>query len=110
MPVGYKKVCFNCKKAFSLGTDFLVNHSATCPECGQRTAVLQHSFRPPRRDDTKKWEVVEFLKNNGFVYQHVYSTWTGKTYEGLVNYPQTMAEAKAFVAKYKSQAYISADT
>jgi predicted nucleic acid-binding Zn-ribbon protein len=106
--MGYKKVCFNCRKAFSLGTDISVNHSSTCPECGKETFRLNHSFRPPSKDDLKKWEVVEFLKNHGFIYQHIYSEWTAKVYEGLVNYPETMTEAKEFVVKYSSQAYDTA--
>ena len=102
--MGHKKVCFNCRKAFSLGTDLSVSHSSTCPECGKQTSRINHAFRPPSKDDLKKWEVAEYLKNHGFIYQHIYSMRTGNVY-CLVDYPETIAEAKEFVIKYKSQAY-----
>jgi DNA-directed RNA polymerase subunit RPC12/RpoP len=106
--MGYKKVCFSCRKAFSLGTDFTVTHGSTCPECGHEAIVLQHSFRPPKRDDIARWKVVEFLRNNGFVYQHIYKDIRKKngvvSYENYADYPTTMSEAKDFVREYKDQA------
>jgi DNA-directed RNA polymerase subunit RPC12/RpoP len=107
--MGRKKVCFNCRKAYSLGTDFTVKHSLSCPECGQQTTILQHNFRPPGSDDIKRWKVVEFLKDRGFIYQHIYKDITKKngvvSYENYVDYPTTMNEAKDFVLIYKAQAY-----
>jgi hypothetical protein len=105
--MGHKKVCFKCRKAFSTYNNNVDKINLTCPECGEQMSLLNHAFRPPSKDDSKKWEVVEFLKNHGFFYQHIYSVWTGKVYEGLVNYPEVMAEAKEFVEKYKRQAYIT---
>jgi DNA-directed RNA polymerase subunit RPC12/RpoP len=106
--MGHKKVCFNCKKAFSLGTDFSVKHGSTCPECGRQAFVLQHSFRPPSRDDNKAWKIVEFLKDHGFVYQHIYKDISKKngivSYENYADYPTTMDQAKEFVLKYRDQA------
>ncbi len=75
----------------------------TCPECGNETVLVAHRFRPPARDDLKKWQVVEFLINNGFPYQHVYEAWTGRPNEGLVTYPENMKAAEEFVIKYQSQ-------
>jgi hypothetical protein len=102
--MGYKKVCFNCRKAFSLGTDFTIKHSSTCPECGDETSILDQKFKPPGNDDIKKWKVVEFLKNQGFIFQKVYSVIKNGSYSGQVKYPETMVEAKEFVIKYKDQA------
>ncbi len=67
----HKSVCFNCKKAFSLGTDFTKPKHRFCPECKGEVFVYPHRFRPPEKSDTKKWAVVEFLKQNGFYYQHI---------------------------------------
>lgn len=106
--MGRKKVCFNCRKAYSLGTDFNVKHSSSCPECGQQTTILQQNFRPPSSDDIKRWRVVEFLKDNGFIYQHIYKDITKRngivSSANYVEYPTTMNEAKDFVLRYKEQA------
>ncbi len=107
--MGNKKVCFNCKKAFSLQTDASTLSNMTCPQCGGKTAIFNHKFKPPIKDDIKKWKVVEFLKDNGFIYQHVYKEINKKSgivsKENYVDYPTTMNEAKEFVLKYKNQAY-----
>lgn len=103
--MGYKKVCFNCRKAFSIPSDHTVNPSLTCPECGMQTIIFSHLFKPPKHDDLKKWKVIEFLKDHGFLYQHVYETYTPSILSGQLQYPETMKEAKAFVIKYKAQAY-----
>jgi hypothetical protein len=97
-------VCFNCKKAFSLGVDCKVERSSVCPECGKQASFLNHKFRPPAKNEIKKWEVIEFLENNGFIFQHIFSVWMGKVNEGLVEYPETMNDAKEFVVKYREQA------
>ena len=106
--MGHKKVCFNCRKSFSLGTDYTIKHSAKCPDCGQPTSILQHTFRPPNRDDIKKWKVAEFLKDHGFIFQHIYKDINTKngivSAENYVEYPTTMEDAKDFVLKYKEQA------
>lgn len=107
--MGHKKVCFNCKKTFSLPSDATTSFSLTCPECGGQTTVFNHKFRPPDKGDIKKWKVVEFLKGHGFIYQHVYKDISKRSgivsNENYVDYPSTMSEAKEFVLKYKDQAY-----
>ncbi len=71
--------------------------------------LLPHRFRPPKKTEDKKWEIVKFLIDNGFYYQHVYENVT-KTingfvkFENLVTYPENMREAREFVEKYKLQA------
>ena len=60
--------------------------------------LMPHRFRPPKKLDLKKWEVVEFLVLKGFKYGHVYRS-VGK----YAKYPETMKDALEFVEKYKSQ-------
>lgn len=103
--MGYKKVCLECRKAFSLGTELTNKSNLTCPECGNQATLFNHLFRPPKRDDIKKWKVVEFLKNQGFIYQHIYIEYSTSGCSGQLQYPETMAEAKEFVKTYKDQAY-----
>lgn len=102
--MGYKKVCFHCKKTFSIYQNNQEAVNLTCPNCGNKTTLFNHKFRPPRQDDVKQWKVVEFLKDNGFVYQHIYKHAEGGGYRE-VPYPNNLAEAKEFVKIYKSQAY-----
>lgn len=49
--------------------------------------------------------MVEFFKNHGFLYQHIYKVYTKSILSGPLQYPETMAEATIFAAKYKEQAY-----
>ena len=96
--MGYKSVCLNCRKAFSQGTDYTnFQRDKLCPDCGNSMVFLSAKFRPPKKRDNKKWEVVEFLVENGFYYESIYDG-------GYVIYPETMKEAKEFVEKYKTQA------
>ena len=97
--MGHKKVCFNCRKAFNVSNDIEEKISMTCPNCGGMTSLLDHKFRPPKITEIEKWKVAEYLKNNGFLYQHVY-----KNYE-IVPYPDNMKDAKEFVEAYKMQGY-----
>jgi intergrase/recombinase len=106
--MGHKSVCFNCKKAFSLGTDFTKPKHRFCPECKGEVFVYPHRFRPPEKSDTKKWAVVEFLKQNGFYYQHI-RKFVERIYENApppedvfknIEYPETMRGAKEFVKEY----------
>jgi DNA-directed RNA polymerase subunit RPC12/RpoP len=102
--MGNKSVCFNCKKSFSF---FNAEAQKVCPECKGEVFVYPHRFRTPKKDDIKKWAVVEYLKENDFFYQHI-----SKEYEyidangivricsGYVKIPETMREAKEFVEGY----------
>ena len=70
----------------------------------KETTIFNHKFRPPKQSDIKKWKLVEYLKNNGFVYQHILKEAEPGSFQE-VSYPTTIEEAKEFVLKYKSQAY-----
>lgn len=103
--MGNKKVCFTCRKAFSVSANHSDIINLTCPECGNQTTMINHKFRPPKQDDIGKWKVVEFLKNHGFIYQHIYSEYSKSGFSGQLQYPVKMEEAKEFVIKNKAQAY-----
>lgn len=94
--MGHKVVCFNCKKALSIGTDFSYSPSSKCAICSNLLVVYNHKFKPPKMTDIKAWEVVEFLGLHGFVFQRIVDK-DGKS----IQYPTTMADAKEFVLKYK---------
>lgn len=101
--MGYKKVCFNCRKSFNDNTIF----EQKCSECGRTMILINHKFRPPKKSDLKAWEVAEFLSRSGFRFQHIFKN-TGKrgwkeSSEDYVEYPLTMYEAKIFIEKYKRQ-------
>lgn len=102
--MGYKKVCFTCRKAFSVYRTTVEKVNLVCPECGNQTIIFSHLFKPPKQNDIKRWKVVEFIKDHGFVYQRVYATYTNSVLSGQTNYPETMAEAKKFIIAYKDQA------
>lgn len=106
--MGYKKICLSCRKAFNQSAKAEVQSGTTCPECGLKMTEVDHKFRPPRKTDVKSWNLVKFLVENGFLFQHVYKIFEKRN--GLVlkekyaAYPTNMREAKIFVAKFKDQA------
>lgn len=73
--------------------------------------LMTHRFRPPKKDDDKKWLTVKYLAENGFTYQHVYQTSKTKDKQESkkikVAYPDNLRDAKEFVTKYKDQAIIN---
>ncbi|MBS1531225.1 MAG: hypothetical protein JSU01_13045 [Bacteroidetes bacterium] len=103
--MSYKNVCLSCRKAFSRG---LENHKPRkCPECGNDFIPYNHKFRPPKKEDLKAWQLVSFLYEHGFTYQHVYkdlSLYRLYDMDNLAEYPKTLDEAKEFIVKYKNQA------
>lgn len=101
--MGYKKVCIDCKKAFNIQQTVREQINLSCPNCGKQTTLFNHKFRPPKHTHFAKWKVVEFLKNHGFIYQHIYKENNGVNIE--VAYPETLKEAKEFVEIFNSQAY-----
>jgi len=102
--MGYKTVCFDCRKSFSEGTDFTKIREKKCPECGKTMICLSHRFRPPKKTDDKKRKVVEFLVENGFNYNHIQKSIQDRVYTGLAVYSETMKDSEEFVEKYKAQA------
>ncbi|MEO2052450.1 MAG: hypothetical protein ABGX00_11860 [Allomuricauda sp.] len=105
--MGYKNVCFDCRKSFNQGTDINDIRESNCPECGKLMKQVTHRFRPPKQKDLKKWEVAKFLMQNGFLYEHVYKQiYKIKGVTVLANYatyPENMRDAIELVEKYKNQ-------
>lgn len=97
----YKKVCLNCKKAFSQGTNFEMLYDSNCPDCGEKMFQVNQKFKPPRKSDDKQWFVVKFLLENGFRYQSIYQTINDEVIK--VAYPLKMSEAKDFIITYDNQ-------
>jgi hypothetical protein len=70
--------------------------------------LLPHRFRPPKKADSKGWQLVVFLIDNGFTYQHIYQV--GKSelikgkYDNYVPYPENLRDAKEFIEQYKKYA------
>lgn len=101
--MGHKKVCLDCKITFNRYFDSGSELTYHCPECGKSMTLLPHRFRPPKKTEDKKWEVVKFLVDNHFYYQHISDPETiDKTV--YVKYPDNLRDAKEFVIKYKNQA------
>ena len=101
--MGHKKVCLDCKNSFNRDFDSGSELTYPCPECGKPMTLLPHRFRPPKKTDDKKWEVVKFFVDHGFYYQHISKPETIDKTE-YVKYPDNLREAKEFVIKYKNQA------
>ena len=92
-----------------MGTDYNNIRKADCPECGNPMTLMDHKFRPPKTDDIKKWKVVKYLVDNGFIYHHVYEKVEIESnrivsYQNYARYPKTLREAEDFVVIYKLQA------
>ena len=105
--MGYKNVCFDCRKAFNKGADYENFRKTKCPKCGIIMKEVSHLFRPPKQNDIKKWEVAKYLMENGFLYQHVfekiYKSGKAIVFEDYATYPENMRDVKEFVEKYKNR-------
>lgn len=105
-----KKLCLNCKKSFSMSSEDLKLSNFKCPECGNPAIAITHRFRPPKTDDNRKWEVVKFLIDNGFPYQHITIYEADRhgiqRFAKYAQYPENMIDAIEFVEQYKDQAII----
>ena len=95
--MGYKNVCIDCQKAFNLGKNHDDIRKGVCPECGETMILVSQRFRPPKRTDNKKWDVVKYYLSNGFLYDHIQDS----KHKSWVPYPENMRGAKEFVNKYK---------
>ena len=107
--MGHKSICLDCRRTLNRGYENGVVREHKCPECGKQMILLPHRFRPPKKDDEKKWETVKFLLEHGFYYQHIYkridTNKNGVTsYNEYAEYPENMIDAKEFVEAYKQQA------
>lgn len=106
--MGHKKVCLECKLTFNRDFDFGSDLTYPCPECQKSMILLPHRFRPPKKSDDKGWQLVKFLIDNGFYFQHIYQNGSdelnGKLTNNYVSYPKNLREAKEFIITYKNYA------
>ncbi|AWI26770.1 hypothetical protein HYN49_13180 [Flavobacterium pallidum] len=70
--------------------------------------LFPHRFKPPKKENIQEWEVVKYLIENGFKYQHIYKNVELKNgvmcFSGYADYPTNIRDAKEFVEKYIGQA------
>ena len=98
--MGNKFVCLNCRITFSYGMDYDNIIPRTCPQCKNEMINVDYKFKSPKKNDIKKWEIIKYLLENGFYFQHIYEN------NKIIEYPQNIKEAKTFVEKYNSQKII----
>ena len=97
----FPHVCFNCRKSFK----FPVQVAARlCPQCRQPMVRLSRKFSAPKASDLHQWEKVRYLVERGFLFYPVQEM-IAPNASRRVSYPQTLAEAKVFVEKFRSQAH-----
>ena len=86
--------CFNCRRSFKRKLEPGVLERP-CPSCGGAAHWLMEKFKPPKSDDIKQWQKVQFLYEHGFWFQSVPNT----------SYPETLQEAKEFVKQHAAWAW-----
>jgi hypothetical protein len=99
--MGNKSVCLNCYVSYNNGINYYVNdiYLRICPLCGHEMKDLTNKFKPPKKDDIKKWETVKYLIEHGFYFTHIYDYENNK----MAKYPENIKDAKLFVEKYGGQ-------
>ncbi|QQO10606.1 hypothetical protein [Breznakiella homolactica] len=60
---------------------------------------LTYRFKPPKKEDTKKWETIKYLLGHGFYFQHIYDYENGK----MAEYPQNIKDAEVFAEKNNAE-------
>ncbi len=100
--MGHKKLCIICKKSYSIGTDFTVEHSTICPQCGNETVFVNQKFKPPSRSNVRQWKIVEYLVHSGYRFHSVIHNGFRYIEINNNNFPKTMTAAKNLVRKLKN--------
>lgn len=107
--MGNKKLCLNCKKSFNMSSEDSILSNFKCPECGNQTIAVTHRFRPPKIEDKRRWDVVKFLIENGFPYQHIsiyeFDSHGIQRFVSYAQYPENMIDAIEFVDRYRDKAF-----
>lgn len=103
--MGHKNVCLSCRLCFNLKHDAISGPERQCPQCKKPMRYLPHRFRPPKKTDLKGWQLVKFLVENGFPFQHIYTVGNNELVQSKYNnytpYPKNLRDAKAFIEQYK---------
>jgi DNA-directed RNA polymerase subunit RPC12/RpoP len=97
-------VCTKCRKSFKREYDVSkpwdIQDGKPCPECGEPTINCGRHFKPPKKTNKDQWEKVELLITNGFPFHKLYLE------TGSIPYPETLAEAKAWIEQHKSKSLL----
>ena len=99
-PYNMAFACLECHKSFK--REFVLTDGVPmelkCPDCGGPSYNFGRHFRAPKKSDIKQWQKIKFLFDHGFRFQRIrIGNWDKDT----VRYPDTLEQAKEFVAKYK---------
>ncbi|MDT0628495.1 hypothetical protein [Alteromonas sp. W364] len=96
--------CFTCKTSIMRHFDASpcdYPRAAKCPVCNSKTINLGRNFKPPKKSDTAQWKKVKYLVEHGFIFQKIR---VEPSTLDSIPYPDTLAEAKEFVVKYRKWA------
>lgn len=86
--------CFDCRKSFKKDVSD-PRYTPKCPECGEPLRPMGRYFRAPRKGDAAQWRKVELLYRAGVYFGGTQSPELGK-------FPETLLEARAFIARNKA--------
>lgn len=120
-----KFACLDCRRVFKRAVTDIGKRNwprpievRPCPSCGSDAYLMSSDFRAPPRSDLVKWEVVAYLVRAGLPYFRIYDPLPlaalghpKQRHKGLISasvgvgaYPETMAEARIFVARHRDKA------
>jgi hypothetical protein len=105
MPTPYNMAfaCLDCRKSFKREFNLAKGcpSELKCPECGGMAHNFGRHFKAPKKNDLKQWKKVAFLFEHGFRFQKIR---IGSGHHDVVQYPETLEQAKEFVVKYQEYA------
>lgn len=95
--------CLTCRTAFKREINIAQTFplELKCPKCSGTSHNFGRHFKAPKKTDIKQWEKIEFLFQHGFRFQKIR---LGTNHYDTVPYPETIAQAKEFVLKYRKYA------
>jgi hypothetical protein len=96
----FPHACFNCRKSFKFPAQAAARR---CPQCQSPMTRLSRKFSAPKASDLQQWQKVRYLVENGFLFYPVQEMITPFA-STRARYPRTLAEAKVFVERFRSQA------
>ena len=100
-PYNMSFACLECCKSFKREYRLLPREypkELPCPECGGAAHNFGRHFKAPKKSDHKQWSKIRFLFEHGFRFQKIRPV---RNSVESVPYPDTLEEAKEFVAMYK---------
>lgn len=102
--MGHKAVCIPCRVSFSQGNDAESHISDKCPQCGGSMILLSQKFKPPKKKDDEKWEVVALLIEKGFHYSSAYRKLEDNLFV-RADYPEKLRDVEDFVKNCTESIY-----